>query len=320
MADPVRAKVLEVAAAQHANITRRQARAAGFDRRRVATALRQGWLVEPIPGVLQLAEWPDGWRRRLMAVVLACGDHGVASHRSAARLHRLDGFDGAGNAVVEVTVSRRYRLDPDVAAVTHHYTPMSPVDVTMVDGIRCTTLGRTLVDLGSVVPSIRAVRRALTSARRRGLDLEDLKRTGERLHRPGQTGTTILSYVLAQVPWEGRLPDSWFEELIALALADSDLPPVVPQYPIMDETGRVVLRTDLGIPAVRLGLEAHSRRFHFGPDAEALDENRDIIATRCGWELLYLGWFATRRPADVLRLVREVVRRRAADLGVSLEV
>ena len=40
--------------------------------------------------------------------------------------------------------------------------------------------------------------------------------------------------------------------------------------------GRIVARTDVGIPSVRLGLEAHSRRFHFGPDAEPLDEQRDM--------------------------------------------
>ncbi len=64
---------------------------------------------------------------------------------------------------------------------------------------------------------------------------------------------------------------------------------------------------------MRLGLEGHSRRYHFGPDTEPLDEQRDLRAAACGWELLYLGWYATRRPADVLAMVNDVVaaRRRA---------
>lgn len=314
MPDAARLALSKLAARQHQAVTRRQARELGFDRRRVATALAHGWLTEPLPGVLAFADAPATWHARLMAVVLAAGAHGVASHRSAARLHRLDGFDGTGNAVVEVSVSRRYRLDPAVAAVTHHVTPLPAIDVTSVDGIPCTTLPRTLADLGSVVRSRTAVRRALTSARRRGVDLHVVRATAERLHRPGQAGTGVMLTLLDQVPWEGRLPDTWFEELLGLALADPHLPEVVPQCPILDENGAVVARTDLGIPSVRLGLEAHSRRFHFGPEAGPRDEDRDLLAARCGWELLYLGWHATKQPAAVLALVRDVVRRRAREL------
>ncbi len=320
MPDTARLALSALAAHQHHTVTRRQARELGFDRRRVATALAHGWLTEPLPGVLTLADAPPTWHGRLMAVVLAAGDHGVASHRSAARLHRLDGFDDARNAVVEVSVSRRYRLDPAVAAVTHHVTPLPDVDVTTIDGIRCTTLPRTLADLGSVVRSRTAVRRALTSARRRGVDLHVVRATAERLHRPGQSGTGVMLTLLDQVPWEGRLPATWFEELLGLALTDPHLPEVVPQYPICDEHGAVIARTDIGIPSVRLGLEAHSRQFHFGPEAEQRDEDRDLLAARCGWELLYLGWHATKKPAAVLALVRDVVRRRAVEVHLSADV
>lgn len=88
------------------------------------------------------------------------------------------------------------------------------------------------------------------------------------------------------------------------------LPEMVLQCPITDRTGRIVARTDIGFPSVRLGLEAHSRRFHFGPENEERDEDRDLSAARCGWELIYLGWYATRRPAWVLELVKDVVRER----------
>ncbi len=95
--------------------------------------------------------------------------------------------------------------------------------------------------------------------------------------------------LLDGIPCEGRLPATWFEELLHLCLADRALPAVVPQCAIRDRHGRIVARTDLGIPSVQLGLEAHSRRFHFGPDAERLDEDRDLAVAACGWELIYLG-------------------------------
>ena len=198
--------------------------------------------------------------------------------------------------------------------MVHHVTPMDPCDLTVVDGVPCTTIKRTLCDLGAVVHDRRLVRRALTSARRRGLDLVAARTTVERLHRPGPVGTGLFLRVLDSVPWEGQLPATWFEELLALCLDDRTLPPMVMQHPIVDGAGTIVARTDIGFPSVRLGLEAHSRRFHFGPEAEARDEDRDIAAARCGWELLYLGWYATKRPADVLAVVKDVIGERRGDL------
>ena len=249
-----------------------------------------------------------------MVAVLATGGHGVASHRSAARLHKLDGFDYAGMAVVEASVTRKFRVNlPDT--VFHHITPLEPRDVNTVDGIPCTTVERTLADLGSVMRDRRRVGRALTDARRRRFDLISLRATAERLHRPGQSGTGTLLRLLDQIPFEGRVPDTWFEELLALCLADPTLPELVLQYPICNEDGRLVARTDIGMPAIKLGLEAHSRRFHWGPIFEPLDEDRDIAAAACGWELMYLGWYATKRPAEVLRAVKEVVRARKCELS-----
>jgi hypothetical protein len=317
MVDTARRAVAELAASQHRAFTRKQAAELNFDRRRVATALLSGWLREPVPGVLVIADSPPTWHQRLMVVVFAAGGHGVASHRSAARLHQLDGFDSPRNATIEATVQRAFRLDPDVAAVTHHVRPLDDCDLMVIDGIPCTTLKRTLCDLGSVV-SYRQVRRALTSARRRGIDLWALRDDALRLHRPHQSGTGTLMRVLASVPWEGRLPETWFEELLSLCLKDPSLPPMVFQHPIVDKSGMVVARPDIAFPSVRLGLEAHSRQFHFGPEAEARDEARDLTAARCGWELLYLGWYATRRRAAVLEAIKDVIEERQRALGQGL--
>ena len=94
----------------HRTFTRRQAADLNFDRRRVATAIRGGWLDEPVPGVLVMRDAPATWEQRLMTVVLATGGHGVASHRTAARLLEFDGLDGPGNATLEASVTRTFAL------------------------------------------------------------------------------------------------------------------------------------------------------------------------------------------------------------------
>ena len=293
-------------------ITRRQAAELHLTAHRVATALTQGWLSEPYPGVLVVGGAPSTFEGELMAATLAAGAHAAASHRAAARLHRLDGF--TTSTTIEVSVDRAFRWSPARLgvrrAVSHHIVALEPCDLVMVDGIRATNLARTLADLGSVVRDRRLVGRALTDVRRRGGRLDRIRETAERLHRPGQRGTGVLLRHLDAIPFEGRVPESWFEELLALCLHDPRLPPVVPQFEILDDRGGFVARVDLAIPSVRLGLEAHSRRFHFGPEQETRDEQRDLRAAATGWELLYLGWYATKRPSEVVDAVVEVVEAR----------
>ena len=137
-----------------------------------------------------------------------------------------------------------------------------------------------------------------------------LQQTAVRLHRPGQAGTGVLLAALRRWGSEGTLPDSWFEELVRRLLDHPAIPPLQSQFVLNDEQGKFVARLDLAIPAARLGLEAHSRAFHFGPIREAADEDRDLRAATIGWELLYLGWYAQRRPAEVVDIIARVCRGR----------
>lgn len=254
------------------------------------------------------------WEQRLHAVLLASDGRGVASHRTAARLHDFDGFNTPHNATIEMSVPRDLRFRHRVNAVIHHVSPFEASDITIVAGFPCVRKERALAELGSVVPNVMLVRKALTSARRNGLDVMRTRDVAERLHRPGQTGTGILLRLLDSIPWEGQLPANWFEELLALCLDDPGLPDMKLQHPIIDESGVILARPDIAFPSVRLGLEGHSREFHWGPLAEPLDEQRDIAAAICGWQLIYLGWYATKRPAEVLAVVKQLVAARRRDL------
>ncbi len=309
MADPELHRFLQLAAGQHGAATRRQASECGLSANRVSRLVRQGLLDEAVPRVLRVGGSVPTWHQRLSVAVLACPGS-AASHRASARLARLDGFERVGVVEVSIRSSRRHRV-PGVVA--HHVGPFDPVDLTMIDGIPCTTVPRTLADLGAVV-SDDLVQRALTAARRRRIELIELRAVVDRLHRPGPSGTGALRRLLDRIPFEGRVPDSWLEELLAVCAADPGLPAAIPQYEIRDDRGIVVARTDLGMPSVRLGLEGHSRQFHFGPLAEPLDEDRDLRVAACGWELLYLGWYAAHRPVEVARVLRRVVKARRRTL------
>jgi hypothetical protein len=299
----------EFAASRHGVIIRSQAAALGFTPRDIRLAKECGWLIEPSRGVLVVTGYPRTWEQRIAVVVALGAAKPRVSNGAAARLFGLDGFDSAD---AELIVLRPSRLTRAAAGgiIVHQTAVLEPMDCYERDGLPCTTLARTLADLGTT-ESREAVWRALISARRvHRVNPLWLQQTAVRLHRPGQLGTGVLLDALRRWTVEGTLPDSWFEELLRCLLVHPDIPAMVPQYVVTDDNGRFVARVDLGIPSVRVGIEGHSRKFHFGPILEAAGEDRDLRVAGCGWELVYLGWYAQRRPAEVAELIAKVCRGR----------
>jgi hypothetical protein len=294
-----------VAADQHGAGHRRQAAAVGLDAKRIGAGKRAGRVTEPVPGVLVLPGMAPTFRQRLVVATLA-GNGTVASHRSAALLH---GFDGIDAAPVEVTV-RRGRF-PDIADVRlHRATPLEERDIAVVDGIRTSSVARTLCDLGAVLPQD-DVERCLDGVLRRGVSERWIRDTLARVHRPGPSGTPTLARILSDPRRTGGVPDSWMERLLRRAIHAEDLPPIVLQHEV--KVGRrVVARFDCALPDWKIGLEAHSAEFHDRPGRIWRDLERDNEVKALGWSLIYVTWSLAQRPDAVLDLIR---RTRSARLA-----
>ena len=213
-------------------------------------------------------------------------------------------------------MSRGFRLAPAISSVAHHVTPFDPVDITTSRGSpasppngRLPNSGRWFADASPFAgPSPAPDAKASTSPdTRHGGAIAPTRPAwhGRAVAPPrrhalgGPAPGDVVRGAPAPLP---RRPGASAE----MAFQHSH-----PRPP-----GRIVARADIAFPSVNLGLEAHSRRFHFGPDAEALDEDRDIAAALCGWELAYLG--RTRDAATGLGAAhrqgtdRPAVRRRSA--------
>jgi very-short-patch-repair endonuclease len=302
------------AASHHAVLTRRQAADLEVSPSYLDRLRAQGMVTEPTRGVL-VATWsPPTWGQRLYVATRASGGEVTVSHRSAAALHRVDGFEPDQ---VEVTVRKGRRLRLDDVVVHQTTRPWSEDDRIVIDSIVCTSMARTLVDLPNVASDVE-MRRAIDDFERRGLSLRWLESTARRLHRPGQRGSGLVLREIDQRRREGRVPDSWFERLVEACLVPSRFPPITRQHPVFDDAGVLIARLDLAIPVVRVGIEAHSRRFHTGEHRERMDERRDTRLAAAGWEVQYVGWSDVARPERVARSIELVVERRAADLGVDL--
>lgn len=301
----------EFAASRHGALNRRQAASLGLTPKIITRLIRDGHLREPLPGVLTVSGAPASWRQQLMVPTLVAGRPFVAGFRSAAALHRLDGYSEEPIEVL-TTSHRRLRL-PELVI---HRGPLAKADLVEIDGVACTGLARTLCDLGSVDPVAR-VTPAFNDAWRRGTSLMWLRLTAERLHRPGQSGTGVLLRLLDQAESQLRPLESVLEAQVERLIERAGLRGVVRQHTVTDTAGRFVARVDFAIPALRLAIEAHSRRFHEGLLVEERDAARDDHLHCVDWHTAYVTSADVRQPEHSARRLCAVVARRAESLDMT---
>ena len=113
-----------------------------------------------------------------MAAVLACGDDSALSHRSSADKRSLR--PTSRSAIDVITPRRAGRGHAGIDA--HTSSTLLPRDIETVDGIPCTSVARTLLDLGAVLPR-RVVERAFNQAE--VLRVLDMRQIDDVLARAG---------------------------------------------------------------------------------------------------------------------------------------
>jgi very-short-patch-repair endonuclease len=208
----------------------------------------------------------------------------VASHRSAGRLWALRDVP---RWKPEVTAYGR-RLPVLEGAVLHRTDRLDDLDRVVLDGVPCTSLARTLLDLGAVV-SREVVRTAAQDAVLRGLtSIVDLVCTLERIGGPGRRGTAALRWTVRQ-----SVPDAGLESRLEAALLrlvrSAGLPAPVLQHELRCEDGRLV-RLDQAWPDRRVAVEADGRRWHSTSADFERDMARANSITASGWTLYRFGW------------------------------
>jgi hypothetical protein len=152
-----------------------------------AAALRwqvnRGVLIRLAPTVYRLRDHPPTWHSRVWAALLEVEPlTAYVSHRSAGRLHGLYVYRDA----MQVELTARRGRDHDTTLSRFHATSLLDADhVTVVDGIPCTTLARTVFDLcgdpdrrpirsesGRTLHRLRMLQVANDAIRRQGLEVE----------------------------------------------------------------------------------------------------------------------------------------------------
>jgi hypothetical protein len=287
----------DLATRQYGVVAQRQLLDLGLGRGAIARRARGGRLRRVHPGVYAVGHGalrPEG---HAMAAVLACGPGAVLSHRSAAQLWGLRPHRGTH---AEVSVPRAAaRQLPGIRV--HRRARLRPGEVTVVDGVPCTSLALTLLDLAAVIDR-RGVERACDQAE--VLELFDLRAVRDVLgRRAGQRGAGVLRAVLAEHAIGTTPTWSALEERFLGVCRRAGLPhPEVNAWLVLDGSAH---RVDFLWRAARLVVETDGRRVHRTRAAVERDRARDVALFAAGYATVRCTWRqVTQEPGTIVRAVR----------------
>jgi len=235
-----------------------------------------------------------------MAAVIACGPGAALSHRDCAALAEIR---ANARRAIEVTTPRRRRI-PGIDIYT---TKLTSAELTVIDGIPCTTVSRTLLDLAAVID-----RQSLEKAINRAeiLELFDLREVNAVLARAGRRrGTRALREALANLdPLSAQTREGLEQTFLGLCRrANLPLPEVNTWLTIDGHS----FQPDFLWREHRLIVETDDWRTHSTRRAFERDRRRDLVLLRAGYRTIRVTWReVTTRPAEVAEAIRVALAER----------
>jgi len=233
--------------------------------------------------------------------VLAAGDRAVLSHFAAAGRHR---FPGIVPGALEVTVPRRRtaRLE---GVVGHISLELEAVDITVVDGVACTSPARTALDLTSFLNTnlLRKIVAHIERAQRRD-GLVAIQAAAERIGSKRRPAVAPLLDLIGRMLTGGGGLDLTPRYLAAFDAAGIRRPAL--EVPVT-WSGRAFVLDGAFLPE-QVDIEFDDDWSHATAAGSHADKERDRLARRAGWEVErvtpetdldafvdHLGWLLDRR-------------------------
>jgi hypothetical protein len=282
---------MTLAAGQHGVVTVEQLRACGVSRRWLDNLTRRGVLRRVAAGVYVVAGSTNGWPQRLTIGLCTLGEQSWVSHEAAAALH---GLDRSRRNAVEFTVLRQARGRRS-ASVVHTTGCLPPLDRVVVDGFRCISATRTVIDLAHArVPRAR-LEAAIDSAVRLGLTSPFvLEARLAELRGRGRWGARTLDTLLVDTGGHSML-----ERRFITLVRDAGLPRPSTQV-IHRRDGTTFARVDFMFEPFEVVVEVSGRLGHSSPSERARDAQRRNELQDVGRQVYEYTWAdVTERPAYV---------------------
>ncbi len=301
--------ILTTARPQHGLLTRAQIAELGVSSQVIARMLRQGFLTRPRRGLYSVGPPATTTAARTTAASLLLPGS-VAYRRTAADLLGLPGR-WSGGVELAIGPGRFSEID---GVVLHETIHLPSIDLTRVDGVPCTRLERTLIDVVNVSSDRRIMWLVDRATDRADFSIRRLQACFLSFARRGRGGTRRMRPVVDHFASTEAIDRSRLERAFARLKAEHDLGSGwVAEYrpPWYDGIRGVV---DNALPEAHLIVETDGRRWHRRDENIQEDRRRDRVAAAHGWQVARYGYEeVTERPAEVaaeLRALRAL--RRAA--------
>lgn len=175
-----------IAEDQAGYFTAKQAAEAGYTRQRLYDRAKQGQFIRVHRGIYRLARFPSSRFEDLHIASLRTGSDSVVSHESALSVYNLsDVLPTKTHIIMPRTGSRRRK------GIQLHTNKLEADEITKREGLRITTVERTIADVIVGGISYQHARQAIREALQRGLTTtRRLRDYAER--RKGQAAKIIL--------------------------------------------------------------------------------------------------------------------------------
>ncbi len=273
--------------------------ASGLSRDAWYRMIRAGTVEQLHPHVARLHGTPDTPEQRIIAAAHSVGAGALASHRSAARLW---GIPRPEDDPVDLLLPSQRRDVQRSGVVIHRPRDLARLIPQRRYSIRCTSIIRTLLDLGAVDPQALpdAVGHAITNNL---VPLEALEAAAEQHGRPGRSGVVAIRDAIADWSIDRRPTDSMLEAAFHRLAVRYGLPPLE-FHPIIEgyEIDFRVRDTPVLIECDGWAYHGRERR-HFERDRE-----RDAKLIGAGWIVLRFTYRAvTTHPTATAERIRTAV-------------
>ncbi len=291
-------RVAALATGQHGTVASWQMLEAGLSRAAISRRVRQGRLHRIHRGVYSVGHPLLSAQGVRMSAVLACGPGAVLSHTSAAVTWGLLAGD---KAVTHVSVPNRDGSRGSAGVRVHRKTTLAPDERTVIEGLPVTTVSRTLVDLGDVVPAAQVRRAFINAEQARVLDMRTVEASLSRALR--LPGARTLREILKCYDPQWQRTRSALELMMLDLLSAAGLPaPAVNDW----IAGRFMV--DFLWRERALIVETDGEHVHGTATARRVDARRDRELSRLGYRVVRFSY------AEVHDTPTEVAAKVAAAL------
>lgn len=303
--------LVELATSQHNVVSLAQLVELGLPPSSVRRLVADRKLRRIYRGVYAVSAAPLTREGNWMAAVLACGPGALLSHQSNA-MHL--GLRDTSRSRIDVI--SRTRAGRSLAGIHAHTAGwLLPRDVTVRDGIPCTSVACTLLHIAAAIPP-RSLLKAVDQAETEGIfDLRAIEDVLER--NPGRRGTKALRGVLHTLAGEEQpLRQNDFEERFNPIVALAGLPKPIANHWM--QVGGEWFELDFYWPSLGLGAEMDGGR-HLTRAGRRRDRLKDRKLAAIGIQVVRYLWHDLEDPpATAAQLAGVAAQRAAADSTNSI--